>query len=372
MLPKQLRLLFLTAFSHQGGIEKFNRAFLKACSDLNRDGEVLFSAHVLHDNQRDLDVRYVPFKNFKGYSGNIIYFLLRQLGVLFQSEALVLGHLNLAVIGYLRKLFFQKRKLIVICHGIEVFTPLKGIRKKVLQNADMILAVSSFTKHQLVNLQQIAPEKITIFPNTVDPFFQLPAEFSKPEYLQKRYGLNGHEKILFTLTRLNSKEGYKGYDKVLSILPVLLKRGIPVKYILAGKADEIEMHRVNQLLNEYDLNDHVIVTGFLPDHEITDHFLLADAFVMPSKGEGFGIVYIEAMACGLPVLAGNKDGSTEALQFGKLGTLVDPDSLSQITDAVVELLEQKKNASDLQKKVIADFSYTLFCRRLQQLLKTSV
>lgn len=372
MKPEKLRLLFLTAFSHQGGIEKFNRAFLKACSDLKREGEVLFSAHVLHDKQQDVDVRYVPSKNFKGYSGNIFYFLLSQLVTLFHSEVLVLGHLNLAVIGYIRKLFFPNRKLIVICHGIEVFTPLKGIRKKVLQKADMVLAVSSFTKDQLVNLQQIAPQKISLFPNTVDPFFQLPAEFSKPQYLLKRYGLKGHEKILFTLTRLNSKEGYKGYDKVLSILPVLLKRGVPLKYILAGKADEIEMDRVNQLLDKHDLKEHVIVTGFLPDQEITDHFLLADAFVMPSKGEGFGIVYIEAMACGLPVIAGNKDGSTEALQFGKLGTLVDPDSLSQITDAVSELLKQEKKDADLQEKVMTAFSYPLFCGRLQQLLKTNV
>lgn len=372
MQPKRIRLLFLTVFSQQGGIEKFNRSFLKTCLDLEKNDEFQFSAHVVHDHPQHLDTRYADLKSFHGYSGNIINFLVSQLFVLFRNEALVLGHLNLSVVGYLRKLLFPKRKLIVICHGIEVFTPLRGFRKKVLQRADHILAVSKYTKEQLVNLQQVQPDKVRIFPNTIDPFFKLPVNFSKPDYLKKRYGLNGSEKVLFTLTRLNSKEGYKGYDKVLTILPTLLQRGVNVKYILAGKADEAEMKRVNQLLDQHDLKEHVLITGFLPDEEVTDHFLLADAFVMPSMGEGFGIVYIEAMACGLPVIAGNKDGSTEALQFGKLGTLVDPDNLSQITEAVIQGLEQGQNPALLQKKVMEHFSYSLFSERLGQLFKTIV
>ncbi len=367
MQPEKFRLLFLTAFSHQGGIEKFNRAFLKAFSDIIMNRSVRFSAHVLHDHSGSIDPCYVEPVKYKSYSGNVFFFIIIQLSAIFRNEVLVLGHLNLSVIGYVRKLIFPNKKLILICHGIEVFTPVKGIKKKILQQADQILAVSSFTKEQLIQLQGVSDSKVTVFPNTIDPFFPLPETFKKPEYLKKRYGLQEDEKVLFTLTRLNSREGYKGYDKVLRVLPILLAKGVSVKYIIAGKADMEETIRVNRLLDQYRLHNHVIITGFLAEEEIADHFQLSDVFVMPSKGEGFGIVYIEAMACGLPVIAGNRDGSTEALQFGALGTLIDPDSSEQLTDAIMNVISKERNPADLQKRMLEHFSFSKFEKRLEKI-----
>ena len=266
------------------------------------------------------------------------------------------------------KLFAPKKKLVVICHGIEVFTPVSGLKKKVLQQADRILAVSTFTKEQLITQQQLPAEKITVFPNTIDPFFQLPADFSKPPYLQQRYGIQGDEKVIFTLTRLNNKEGYKGYDTLITVLPKLLQQGIRFKYILAGKADAVELARMRQLINKLQLEECVLLPGFIADEEVMDHYRLADVFVMPSKGEGFGIVYIEAMACGLAVIAGNKDGSTEALQFGKLGTLVDPDDSEEIGEAFVRVLQEQHEPLQVQQKMLDSFSFEQFKGRLAQVL----
>jgi glycosyltransferase involved in cell wall biosynthesis len=90
---------------------------------------------------------------------------------------------------------------------------------------------------------------------------------------------------------------------------------------------------------------------------------------MPSKGEGFGIVYLEAMACGLPVIAGNKDGSTEALQFGKLGTLIDPDSSVELTDALVKALTTVSNSREVQQNMLQYFSFERFKERLKQVVE---
>ena len=212
-------------------------------------------------------------------------------------------------------------------------------------------------------------EKISVFPNTLDPHFQLPTDFSKPAFLKERYGINENEQVIFTLTRLNSEEGYKGYDKVISILPQLVKSGVSFKYILAGKADEAEKKRMQDLIAANGLQQYVIMPGFIADEEVTAHYLLADVFVMPSKGEGFGIVYLEAMACGLPVIAGNKDGSTEALQFGELGTLIDPDSEEQLQEAIIHVLQQKKEEMKLQEKMLGYFSFDKYTERLQRHLE---
>ncbi len=362
MQQRKIRFLVLTAFSSMGGIEKFNRAFMKAMTDLQQPLKYQASFAGVYDDHSD--AAYVPPESFQAYSGKRTRFVIQNLLQSLQVDELIIGHMNLAVVGVLYKLLRPSKKLTVICHGIEVFQPVKGVRKKLLQKADQVLAVSSFTKNKLVELQQVPEDKISVFPNTLDPHFQLPAEFSKPTYLQKRYGLSEEDKVIFTLTRLNSEEGYKGYDKVISILPQLIKSGLRFKYILAGKADEAEKKRMQQLIRSNGLEAYVLMPGFIADEEVTAHYLLADVFVMPSKGEGFGIVYLEAMACGLPVIAGNKDGSTEALQFGELGTLIDPDNEEQLQEAILTVLQQQKEPGQIQQKMLKFFSFEKYKERL--------
>ncbi len=362
MQQRKIRFLALTAFSSMGGIEKFNRAFMKAMIDLQQPLNFQASFAGMYDDHSD--AAYIPPESFQAYSGKRIRFVLQNVLQSLRVDELIIGHMNLAMVGVLYKLLRPSKKLTVICHGIEVFEPVSGIKKKILQKADQILAVSTFTKNKLVELQQLPAEKISVFPNTLDPHFQLPDEFSKPTYLQKRYGLSEQHKVIFTLTRLNSEEGYKGYDKVISILPQLVKSGLRFKYILAGKADDTEKKRMQKLITANGLEEYVLMPGFIADEEVTAHYLLADVFVMPSKGEGFGIVFLEAMACGLPVIAGNKDGSTEALQFGELGTLIDPDNEEQLQEAIQIVLHQQKEPGQLQQKMLNFFSFDHYKERL--------
>lgn len=368
MKEKRILFLVLTAFSHTGGIEKFNRALIKALMDLSSTLSLRNSFAGMYDAV--VDDRYTASASYRLLKGNKVRFVVSSVLQAFQQDVIILGHLNLALIGVLMKLFAPQKKLIVICHGIEVFDPVSGWKKRALQQADQVLAVSSFTKQQLILKQGLHAEKITVFPNTIDPFFQLPSSFVKPAYLQQRYGISAEEKIIFTLTRLNSSEGYKGYDTLISVLPQLIQQNIPFKYILAGKADAAELQRMQTLIASLGLHNKVMMPGFLADEEITDHYLLADVFVMPSKGEGFGIVYLEAMACGLPVIAGNKDGSTEALQFGELGTLIDPDSEEELASALVKVLGKQHEPKQVQQNMLQYFSFEKFKERLKNVVET--
>src|SRR5207248_1608633 len=115
---------------------------------------------------------------------------------------------------------------------------------------------------------------------------------------------------------------------ILRALPAI-RREIPdVRYVLVGEGED--RARIETLVRELNLFGVVILAGGVSPRELADYYNLCDVFAMPSKGEGFGIVYLEALACGKPVLAGNGDGSSEPLQNGKVGLLLDADDVDQI------------------------------------------
>jgi glycosyltransferase involved in cell wall biosynthesis len=90
------------------------------------------------------------------------------------------------------------------------------------------------------------------------------------------------------------------------------------------------------------LTSHVIFTGYVPEKEKRDLYRAADVFAMPGHGEGFGIVYLEAMACGIPVIASTMDGSREAVRDGMLGLTVNPSDAAALREAVRTALHRPK------------------------------
>src|SRR5258708_29465186 len=96
------------------------------------------------------------------------------------------------------------------------------------------------------------------------------------------------------------------------------------------------------MVSTFLLQEHVIFAGRIPEEEKIDHYNLADAFAMPSTSEGFGFVFLEAAACGLPVLGGKADGSRDALVDGELGLMVDPESPDELLDGLETILKREK------------------------------
>ncbi|WP_315862267.1 glycosyltransferase [Picosynechococcus sp. PCC 7003] len=127
-----------------------------------------------------------------------------------------------------------------------------------------------------------------------------------------------------------------------------------------------------------DLNseNYVTLAGFIPDEELADHYNLCDVFAVPSKGEGFGIVYLEALACGKPTIGGNQDGAIDALCNGELGVLVDPDDLTEISTVITEILQKTYplpilyQPETLRQTVIEIYGFEQFKQNLAQLLST--
>lgn len=360
--------LYLTGFSLTGGIEKFNRSFLKALHELSVDGYMDADACSSYDSKPD--EKYFPRKRFKGFGGNRVVFTIYAIFAALRYDTLIVGHMNLAVIAVLVKRLKPSIRLVLITHGIEAWKTHTGIRLRLLQMADHILSVSQFTKQQILDLNPgIDADKINVFHNTIDPYFAVPKQFDKPAYLMQRYGLSEAVKVLLTVTRLSFSEKYKGYDNTITVLPEVAASVGQIRYFICGNPEKQEQKRIKELIIYKKAAAYVQMPGFIKDEELIDHYLLSDLFVMPSKKEGFGIVFIEALACGRPVIAGSKDGSADALLQGELGTLIDPDNTKELESAIIQNLQTGNTTPlDMQEKVLQHFGFKQYKQRLQHYL----
>lgn len=371
MRSKKILFLSLTAFSFTGGIEKFNRAFLKALSDIQKEGNIAAEACSAYDDKAD--TKYFPNDKYKGFNGRRFRFAIHVLLNAHKYDTIILSHIHLSSVTWIVKALFPSTQIMLIAHGIEVWRKLSTLQKKILQKSDRILAVSAYTKQKLVEVHGIDTGKITVFHNTIDPYFIYPVNFNKPRYLLDRYGLEPKDRVIFTLTRLSASEKNKGYDYIISAVSHLKTIFPRLKYILAGKYDEREKKRIDSSVEMNEVKDNVLLPGFVRDEEVTDHYLLADVFILPSQKEGFGIVFIEAIACGLPVIAGNKDGSIDALKNGELGLLVDPENETEILHTLEKCLDGNGRdvlaRKELQQKVYEAFGFETFKGNLRKVLE---
>jgi glycosyltransferase involved in cell wall biosynthesis len=322
------KVMFLTlrTFSLTGGIEKVSKVAGKALNDLCDEEGKAITIFSMYDAPADMDEKYFPKKNFTGFNVRRLSFTQRAIISGIRNDVVILSHVNLLPVGYLIKIFSPKTRLVLIAHGIEVWKRFSGLKKKMLFACDRILSVSQYTKDVIRDLNHFPAEKIGILNNCLDPFLEEPVTKEKDSDLLDKYRLSKGDLVLMTLSRLAASERYKGYDIVIESLGELRKKIPGLKYLIIGKYDEKEKQRLDKLIGEAGLHSHVIFTGFVPDEELAEHFNLADIYLMPSEKEGFGIVFIEAMYYNKPVIAGNKDGSADALLNGKLGLLVNPSS----------------------------------------------
>ncbi|NEQ88442.1 MAG: glycosyltransferase family 4 protein, partial [Moorea sp. SIO2I5] len=163
-------------------------------------------------------------------------------------------------------------------------------------------------------------------------------------------------------------EQYKGYDQILGALPQIRQRIPNIHYILVGKGDD--RLRIEQLISQLQLQDCVTLTGYVPDEELAAHYHLCDVFAMPSKAEGFGIVYLEALASGKPALGGNQDGAIDALCHGELGVLVNPNDVNEIANNLIDILQDNYpnklfyKPQLLRQKVFEKFGFQSFKKTL--------
>jgi phosphatidylinositol alpha-1,6-mannosyltransferase len=236
-----------------------------------------------------------------------------------------------------------RRKVIVYIHGEELTidrrpaTIAQKLRGVHLRAADAIVTVSRFGQRALTERYGVPSDKITLIANGIDlDRFRLRPD--NPD-LRARYGLTDR-RILLTVGRLSER---KGMDRVIEALPEILARHPDVHYLIVGEGDYGA--RLERLVAERRLGARVIFAGAVSDDELLDHYAIAEVFVMPHRQlasgdtEGFGVVFLEANACGVPVVAGVSGGAPDAVQNELNGLTVDGDDPAAVAQAVLRILD---------------------------------
>lgn len=360
--------LFLTleTFSQTGGIQKVCRTMAKALQDITGT-LTLFS---LCDANKDLMENYVHRDNFKGFAGKKNSFAILSIFAGFKHQIIVLAHINLLPIAYVLKCFSPSKRIILLAHGIEVWRTLTPFQQRFINKNIEIWAVSEFTRDKMISINKVNPGNIKVLLNCLDPFFSVPSPISKPPSLLERYNITNEDPILLTVCRLSEFEHQKGYDRIIDCLHLLLTDHPTLKYMIVGPYDQNEKRRLESAIDKSNLRQHIFIVGFVPEDELCNYFLLADVFILPSQKEGFGLVLIEAAACGCKVIGGNKDGSIEALLNGKLGVLVDPESTEQILYALTSALKPTAlpHSERTQKLALDSFSFSNYRNQVNKLI----
>lgn len=372
-MSKKVLLFTLQTFSTTGGIQKMTRTLGHALHQIAEANGWEFSMHSAYDADSDLMPQYLPAKDFRGFNGNRESFALKAIKKGMRSDVVILSHINLAVVGLIIKKLNPNCKIWLIAHGIEVWRPLSLWKNALLNRCDKIICVSNFTKQQMIKLHKTDAERCVVLNNAIDPFMHLPAVFAKPQHLLNKYNLTVNSPVIFTLTRLAATEQYKGHEQVINIIGKLKMKFPGIKYILAGQYDADEEIRIKELIALNNVEQQVILTGFLDEKDLPDYFLLADLFVLPSKKEGFGIVFIEALACGLPVICGNADGSIDAIRNGELGVAINVEDLEQLEQAIDKGLKKPLTAEkrqNLQQQCLLHFNENDYINNLQKIFNS--
>jgi phosphatidylinositol alpha-1,6-mannosyltransferase len=372
MFHSSNKVIFLTLsmFSITGGIQKVCRTLSKTLNELVLPTGQL-NVLSLCDHTQQLDPRYLANKNFKGFSYRRLQFCLHSLWQSLTAKVIILSHINLLPIACVIKLVNPTAQIILLAHGIEVWRSISWWKIAFLKKYCLIWSVSKFTARKMQELHGLHGRNIRVLPNCLDPFFAIPCTFKKPSHLLERYNLKSSTLILLGISRLTSHEHDKGYDNVLNAMPALLEVYPDICYLLAGKADQTEMARLNAIITERNLQQHVKLIGYINEEELSDHYLLADVFLLISKKEGFGLVLLEAAACGCKIICGNIDGSSEAILYGRMGTQVNPNNNRQLVHAILASLQNKPDnarARNLQKICVEHFSFPSYNNKVKQLL----
>jgi phosphatidylinositol alpha-1,6-mannosyltransferase len=191
--------------------------------------------------------------------------------------------------------------------------------------------------------------------------------------LREVYGLKG-KKVILSVGRLAKR---KGFDMVIKALPLVLEK-VPSAVLVSCGQGELAA-QLKKMVKDYNLDEHVIFTGFIPHAELPQYYNLCDVFIMPSReysqvdAEGFGIVYLEAGACGKPAIGGRSGGTPDAILDGETGLLVGPGDREDIANAIIKILSDDNLARQLgenaRRRISEKFQWKFASRSLEGLIK---
>lgn len=350
-------LLSPELFLAEGGIARIMRLYLKGLCENAAPGDTITSV-VLNDSPAD-DPRLAQFstavldrnigcQRSKAACVRAVWQATRS------ADLIICGHLHqLTLVWFIRQLRPQLRCALV-AHGIEVWRPYRPLERRALLATDRILCISDYTRRQLLRFEpRLDPARLLIVPNTMDPFFAPPADAPLPPP-----NLRGPR--ILTVARLTSHDTYKGVDTLIEALP-LVRRTLPFAHLrIVGGGDDLP--RLQLLAQRLGVAASCHFTGIVDDAALRAEYAACDLFALPSRKEGFGLVYLEAMIHGKACLGARAGGVPEVIDE-RVGALADYGNIPDIAAALVDLVRHPRDSAAIRRQA-ESFAYPAFRARL--------
>ncbi len=225
---------------------------------------------------------------------------------------------------------------LVLTKHVGTMKPKKDpLHRMIYRRVDAIVAISRLIQRNVIQTHPVPPEKVNYIPNGVDlDIFDI--KKGERESIRASFGIPSDALVIGIVGRLH---WWKGYREFIDMAERLIRLRSDVWFLAVGGAtvgEEKEADDIEEYARSLHLDGKVIFTGF--QKEVPRFFSAMDLFVYPAYAEAFGLVLVEAMAMGLPVISSNCDGVPEIIVEGETGRLIPPRNSEALTSAVMDML----------------------------------
>jgi phosphatidyl-myo-inositol dimannoside synthase len=284
------------------------------------------------------------------------------------ARVILAAHPNLALPAAMMKWFSPRLKTIVMSHGVEVWKPLPLLRRRALLSADLVLAPSRDTAQKLAEIQGVPLAKIRKFAWPLNPDFLQMAATPSSLPLPKGFPQG---RVILTVGRWAASERYKGADDLIRSMVQLRMRFPGLHLVAVGDGDDVS--RLKKIAADLGVSESVRFLTSLSRQEIAACYARCEIFALPSTGEGFGLVFLEAMAFGKPLVGAACGGTTDVVEDNVNGLLVPPGDSERLAEALAVLLEDELLRTKLGERgaeiLRRDFSFEVFQGKLELILE---
>jgi len=285
-----------------------------------------------------------------------------------QAKLVVAAHPHLGPVVQAMKVAAPRLNSIICTHGIEVWEPLSGLRRSALRRADLVLAPSQDTADYVALQQEASRDRIRVLPWALDPQFEALISGASKNGLPQNFPTG---RVILTVGRWLASERYKGMDTLITALPRLLAHRPDVQLVAVGQGDDRAW--LEDLAEKNGVRWHVHFLSGVSYAELAACYSACEIFALPSRGEGFGLVYLEAMACGKPVIGGSHGGAPEVIQDGVTGYLVPHGDAPHLATSIETLLSDPALGREMgargRERVEHEFRFSVFAKSLKKILR---
>jgi len=321
------------------------------------------AGHLLRADRREIE--------FRGFGRAKARFVLSGMANARAGSLVVALHPNLALPARWIQRIAPSLKTIVICHGVEVWKSLPRLRRRALVAANLVLAPSTDTIRNLISVQGVPEVKIRKVPWPLDPGF-----LAMADNRDKLSALDDFPRgrVVLTVGRWAASERYKGADLLIGAIAQLRATRSDLHLVAVGSGDDLP--RLRALATSLGVSEAIHFFENLSRTQVAACYAAADFFALPSTAEGFGLVFLEAMAFSKPVIGAASGGTTDVIEDGVNGLLVPPNDPERLAQALDRLLRDESLCAELGRRgaeiVRQKFQFSTFQAELERLVTDCV